>query len=320
MRLRHHAELIPPYNGTEMVTAAPGPEGELVVLWASKENADAIAARTVQPGGAAFPDARTAAPVPVHVATYRPHLVMTVSIAEQSLAHTYVQPLPGGDVLLVGARCRLRDGVAESNAAKYTADGELVREGILGDGIEDVQTTPSGEIWVSYFDEGVFGNFGWGAPGGLDPIGHPGLIRFTPDFGIAWRYPYKSKFGVITDCYALNVTGEEAWACYYTDFPIVRVQAGTITGWTNEVNGAHALVVADGRAALIGGYGEDRHRVVAGAIEGEAFSPHRPARLVMPDGRPVPREAAVMGRGSELHVVAGQSWLKLDLDSLENSM
>ncbi|GAA0989669.1 hypothetical protein GCM10009555_074000 [Acrocarpospora macrocephala] len=316
MRLRHHAELIPPYDGAVMVTAAPGPEGEMVVLWASKENADAISARTVQPGGASFPEARTAAPVSVHFATYRPHLVMTVPIAEQSLAHTYVQPLPRGDVLLVGARCRLRDGAAEPNAAIYTVDGELVREGVLGDGIEDVQTTPSGEIWVSYFDEGVVGNFGWGVPGGLDPIGQPGLIRFTPDLGIAWRYPYNNKFGVITDCYALNVTGEEAWACYYTDFPIVRVRAGTITGWANEVKGAHALVVADGSAVLIGGYGEDRHRVVAGTIEGEAFSPHRHARLVMPDGRSIPQDAAVMGRGSELHVVAGHSWLKLDLKAL----
>ncbi|MEV6866947.1 hypothetical protein AB0M44_38895 [Streptosporangium subroseum] len=237
-------------------------------------------------------------------------------IAEQSLAHTHVQPLPEGGVLLVGSRCRWRDGAAESNAAIYDADGELVRVGVLGDGIEDVQTTSSGEIWASYFDEGVYGNFGWGGPGSPEPIGSPGLIRFTSDFGIAWSYPYDDRFGGISDCYALNVTAEEAWACYYTDFPIVRVQAGVVAGWSTEVRGARALVVADDRVVLVGGYGEDRHRVVAGTIGGEAFSPDHLARLVMPDGRPVPSEAGILGRGSELHVVVGHSWLKLDFEDL----
>ncbi|MEW9533132.1 hypothetical protein [Microbispora sp. NPDC049125] len=284
-------------------------------MWASQENADALAARTIQPGWASFPDSRTAAPVSMHVVTYRPHPATTVSIAEQSLAHIHVQPLPDGGVLLVGARCRWSDGTAESNAAIYTADGELVREGVLGDGIEDVQTTSSGDIWVSYFDEGVYGNYGWGGPG-PEPIGSPGLIRFTPDLGVAWRYPYDGEFGAISDCYALNVAGEGVWAYYYTDFPIVRIRSAVVAGWSTEVHGAHALVVADGRVVLVGGYGEDRHRLVAGSIQGEALSTDRPARLVMPNGRPVPRTATVLGRGSELHVVVGQSWLKLGFEEL----
>lgn len=42
----------------------------------------------------------------------------------------------------------------------------------------------------------------------------------------------------------------------------------------------------------------------------------RLARLGRPDGRPVPGTATVLGRGSELHVVVGQSWLKLGLEDL----
>ncbi|MFD1537449.1 hypothetical protein [Nonomuraea guangzhouensis] len=298
------------------MSAAAGPEGELVVAWASQDNADALAARTISPGGASFPDSRTAALVSVHVATYRPHLARTVPIAEQSLAHSHVQPLPDGGVLLVGARCRWRNGAAESNAAVYDADGKLLREGVFGDGIADVQTTLSGDIWVSYFDEGVFGNFGWGEAGTPAPIGSPGLIRFRSDLGLAWRYPYDGEFGAISDCYALNVTGDEAWAYYYTDFPIVRVRAAAIAGWPTEVRGAHALVVVDDRVALVGGYNEHRHRVISGSIRGEAFSADRPTRLVMPDGRPVPRTATILGRGNELHVVAGTSWLKLGFEDL----
>ncbi|WP_152990713.1 hypothetical protein [Sphaerimonospora mesophila] len=301
--------MIAPFQDAELVTAAAGPEGELAVVWASQENADALTARTV-------PHSRTAAPVSVHVATYRPQQATMVSIVGQPRAHSHVQPLPDGGVLLVGARCRWCNGAAEPNAAIYDADGEILREGVLGDGIADVQTTLSGEIWVSYFDEGVYGNFGWGVTGGPAPIGSPGLIRFRSDLDIAWRYPYDGEFGAISDCYALNVAGEEAWAYYYTDFPIVRIRAATIAGWSTEVRGAHALVVADDRVVLVGGYREDRWRLVAGRIQGETFSADRPATLVMPNGRPIPRTATVLGRGSELHVVVGQSWLKLDFEDL----
>ncbi|WP_432866724.1 hypothetical protein [Microbispora rosea] len=308
--------MVAPVQDAELVRAAAGPTGDLVVVWASPEDADALTARSVQPGGASFPDSHAAAPVSVHIATYCPQQTMMVSIVGQPPAHSHAQPLPDGGVLLVGARCRWRNGAAESNAAIYDAAGELLREGVLGDGIADVQTTPSGEIWVSYFDEGVYGNFGWGEAEGPAPIGSPGLIRFRSDLDVAWRYPYDSTFGAISDCYALNVVGEEAWAYYYTDFPIVRIGTDAVAGWSTEVHGAHALVVADDRAVLVGGYGEDRHRLVVGSLQGEAFSADRPARLVMPDGRPVPRTATVLGRGSELHVVVGQRWLKLGCEDL----
>ncbi|WP_460716941.1 hypothetical protein [Microbispora hainanensis] len=164
--------------------------------------------------------------------------MMMVSIVGQSLAHSLAQPLPDGGVLVAGARCRWRNGAAECNAAIYDAAGELLREGVLGDGIADVQTTPSGDIWVSYFDEGVYGNFGWGEADSPAPIGSPGLIRFRSDLDIAWRYPYDSKFGAISDCYALNAVGEEACAYYYTDFPIVRIGADAVAGWSTELHGA----------------------------------------------------------------------------------
>ncbi|MGW4407366.1 hypothetical protein ACWEJ6_25320 [Nonomuraea sp. NPDC004702] len=46
------------------------------------------------------------------------------------------------------------------------------------------------------------------------------------------------------------------------------------------------------------------------------MSVDRPTRLVMPDGRPVPRTAVVLGRGSELHVVVGPTWLKAGFEDL----
>ena len=49
--------------------------------------------------------------------------------------------------------------------------GELRRQFVLGDGIKHVQTTAAGDIWVGYFDEGVYGNYGWGNDPDSEPIG-----------------------------------------------------------------------------------------------------------------------------------------------------
>lgn len=43
------------------------------------------------------------------------------------------------------------------------------------------------------------------------------------------------------------------------------------------------------RVALVGGYEGHRRRVVTGSVKGETLPVDRPTRLVMTDGRPVPR-------------------------------
>lgn len=61
----------------------------------------------------------------------------------------------------------------------YDAQGNTRFELNLGDASEDLQTTPQGLIWVSYFDEGVYGG----------SIGRQGLVCFdnagTPLFKYA---------------------------------------------------------------------------------------------------------------------------------------
>ena len=39
----------------------------------------------------------------------------------------------------------------------------------------------------------------------------------------------------IDDCYALNVTGKPPGSCYYSDFPVVRVEDGKVTAWRNDL-------------------------------------------------------------------------------------
>src|SRR3954463_6445366 len=75
---------------------------------------------------------------------------------------SFVQPLPGGEFLVATPRT---GGMASPNARVIDAPGLTVRELLFGDGIKDVQTSALGEIWVSYFDEGVYGGV-WRSPSG----------------------------------------------------------------------------------------------------------------------------------------------------------
>jgi len=104
-----------------------------------------------------------------------------------------------------------RRGRARTQRVVYDEDGLLVREFLLGDGIQDVQATEDGKIWVSYFDEGVYGNFGWGNPGGPSPIGASGLIRFDRAGAIEWEFDPPANVEPIDDCYALAGIVRTRW-------------------------------------------------------------------------------------------------------------
>ena len=101
-----------------------------------------------------------------------------------------------------------------------------------------------GRIWVGFFDEGVFGNFGWNHPGPTG-LGAAGLVALDDHGEVLWRFNEDQM--LISDCYALNVHRPEVWAYYDTDFELARVD-GTgrpdVLGQAG-VFGASALAVSD---------------------------------------------------------------------------
>ncbi|UKD54662.1 hypothetical protein L3Q65_43530 [Amycolatopsis sp. FU40] len=298
----HHSRIVPPRQGDVRISESIGPFGELMAVWS------APADRTAR-----FSEVR-----PVRVTVHVPEMAVAARIADLRLAHPSVQPLPEGRVLLVDARCAWRSEGPDRNAVVYDCDGEAVAEQTFGDGIDHVQATRNGEIWVGYFDEGVLGSHGWGVDGAAPPVGRSGLVRFSADLTEQWRYPDSARlvWGRILDCYALNVDGETAWACFYTEWPIVRIHDGSVTGWHNEIRGAAALTVRGSRLALYGGYEPVRDRLVAGVLGDNEFRVTGEYRLVLPDGGEVPREARVFGRGADLHIVTRHDWYRLSLEDL----
>lgn len=122
------------------------------------------------------------------------------------------------------------------------SEQKLERTFPLGDAIEHIQCDATG-FWVGYFDEAS---------------DHQGLVHFDRRGEREFGYP-----GHILDCYALNVTRDDAWACPYTDFPIVSLSSsGVHREWENlSITGATALAVHDRSVALVGGYEGNRNRI-----------------------------------------------------------
>jgi hypothetical protein len=287
VELALHAILTPANDSDELVTVSVGPGGEAIALWSGAAGAQAV--------------------------TYGPSPEYGVVIPDLEIAFPLVQPLPGGRTLIVGARCHWNPDGPERNAIVVDADGSRVAAGTLGDGIEHVLTTPSGLIWVGYFDEGVLGNYGWGGPGPA-PIGSPGIVRFTADLQVDWRYPRNADGGWLVDTYALNVDGESAWSSYYTDFPVVRIASDDVTTWCAGVRGVRALIMSGDRCALIGGYGPDSKRVLLGSLTPEGFVAEASGELALPGGAEL-GQCRLVARGDELHVFAENRWYKTTITS-----
>jgi len=108
----------------------------------------------------------------------------------------------------------------EANADIFDNNGTILSSFHAGDGIEHVQTTAAGEIWIGYFDEGVFGGGDLGQSGlvCLNEKGEP-LLQYWSEIVEPNALP------TIDDCYAINVFAEdEVWLDYYSSFPLVRLR------------------------------------------------------------------------------------------------
>lgn len=173
-----------------------------------------------------------------------------LTICGQIRNFNLIQPMPGG-FLLAGSRCEFAGDATVPNGYFFGQGGELVRTVLLGDGIQKIHSTATGDTWVSYFDEGIFGHLGWSRP-----IGSHGLLRFDSKGSRAYGFEPTSGLDAIVDCYAMNVaTSRDVWCYYYTQFSIVQIQDDRVVHhWTCPVSGASELTVWRDQVAIPSGY------------------------------------------------------------------
>jgi hypothetical protein len=230
-------------------------------------------------------------------------IAMAVEV-ESDLRVRFVQSLPEGRLLLASAR---RPGRVGPNAEVWSDGGELLLTGDLGDAIEELLTTPSGSVWVGYFDE---------AMGGSGPQGH-GLARFTPDLSPDWLYPINTGLPEVFDCYTLNVDAKRAYICPYTDFHLISIADGNAVDLgVAPYRSAHGLLMRGGEGAFLDGWGPEYDlvtpiRLTREGVETFGFQ----CRIVMPDGTEAQRLRSTF-RGDTLHAFLRGTWYVVTLNDL----
>ncbi len=180
-------------------------------------------------------------------------LVLDTMIRDEALNFHLIQPL-GNDLLLACARSRYRGpGDFDKNGRVYSRTGVLLREFLLGDGIQGMQTTDDGTIWTSFFDEGVFGNFGWD-----NPIGAHGLVAWDQQGKKVFELDSGEVTDPVVDCYALNVaSADDICFYYYSAFSLVHINQGRVASQRKiPLRGSQAFAVTSEHALFYGGYND----------------------------------------------------------------
>ena len=237
-------------------------------------------------------------------------------------AETDVVAVPSGSYPIVDrmadgrwilASSRAEEG--EENARIYSREGAEQQAFAMGDGIENLLCAPDGSVWVGYFDEGVFGGPN---KDGSWPVSSGGIVRFDAEGKPSWLFNQNvDNRCAVADSYAMTLSGNTLWACYYTDFPIVRVEEGRVSFWSNDIGGAKAIAVEDDVVMLAGGYSDEANRIALVRVERDTARQIGSLSIA-------PTSAAsawVKGRGSFLHVVVDGVWSKFSvqraMDALE---
>lgn len=154
-------------------------------------------------------------------------------------------------LMLIGARCRFHaNHDIEQNVLLLDKNGSRIKEMCFGDGIEDCITTEDGKIIVSYFDEGVFGNYGW-----KSPIGSPGLIVWNNEGKIIWT---NTRYNIY-DCYAIHLDStQNLWFYYYNEFNLVGTDFHNDLVINPNIRGCNAFALSSTRQEILfrGGYSD----------------------------------------------------------------
>lgn len=195
-----------------------------------------------------------------------------VNLGKHKMNFHMIQSI-GENILLLGARCKYNgENGPEMNAVIVDLKGNVINEFCFGDGIEDCIVMRNGDIVTSYFDEGVFGNYGW-----YNPIGHCGLIVWTGDGKVKWEANRE-----ICDCYAINIDEQDnLWYYYYTEFELVKTDLCKEKAYNPQVKGAAGfLITSDTRNVIFdGGYGKHDEFVTA-TFKGDALKDYESMQLL----------------------------------------
>ncbi len=303
-------------DGYMPVSESVAADGSLLFLFVEPDGAAAIAARTEQ-GIGIFPVSRMDTPRRlrlVRVGAEGAAGPQTIDLPPLDLTFPMADVFPDGRILIAGPRCSWRSETDfDRNGAVIDPKTGAVARLLLGDGIQNIAVDALGRIWAGYFDEGVFGNFGWSDPG-LPPIGAAGLVCFNATGEKLWEYP-QERHASIDDCYALNVCGDEAAIYFYSDFPICNVSRDfALTFRPTAVRGCKAFALSGARVLFSGQYNDSPHIGYFGTLDPDRAGDMTQVNFVVSDGAPVVA-TRIVGRGSKLYFFTEDAVYVTDIDA-----
>jgi len=221
-------------------------------------------------------------------------------IRNEKMAFHFLQPVQGDKFLLASARTSFRNGNPEKNARIFDNAGTCISEFVLGDGLQSVKVTADNHIWASYFDEGIYGSYGWDKP-----LGYCGLRKWDISGNSCFEYNAQAYRKYIDDCYAMNVLSDsEVWFYFYQDFQIGILKDNKISFLEPGISGASCFLVHGQRVMFDKGYNQHgTFRVLK--ISGDLLEAEYDIVFEDPDGtRLIPQ--LIDYRGSEMVFVSNE--------------
>jgi hypothetical protein len=187
-----------------------------------------------------------------------------------------------------------KTGLPGGNARILGADGTEQRRIELGACITHIKIDDQQRIWVGWCDEG----------GLEEPPSAYGIAAFDEQGRLIKHAPSEAT---IFDCYALNVSGDTAWTCTFTDFPIWKLGNERERTWPTNLSGTRALAVSYPHVLAAGGYKDAANRVVLLRLDDRRAETLGEWRLPFGAGDPAV-VSLIDGRDDELHVVCDHQW------------
>lgn len=237
-------------------------------------------------------------------------------LAPLDVTFPFIDVFPDGRVLVAGSRSQWRSAhdFDQNGVIVDPANGSKTRF-LVGDGVESIAVDSRGRVWASYFDEGIFGNFGWGHPG-PEPVGSSGLNCFDDTGKVVWKYPQSSGSGFISDCYAMNVADDTVAIYAYTEFALSRISPDfAIETWKTSLSGCHSFAMSDTGVLFTGQYRDDPSTGYLGSLADGQVDDVTKVVFELPTGD-VTGEGSFVGRGETLHYFDDRGWYQIDIGDL----
>lgn len=241
-----------------------------------------------------------------------------IDLGEHSFAFPVFDIFPDGRIVMASSRCEWRENNDfDLNGKIFDPDGHETITFLAGDGIEALSVDDQSRIFISYFDEGVFGNLGWGSDPGPTGPGAGGLNCFNDQGECIWQFNNidgEGKF--ISDCYAMNITGSQTYIYYYSDFELCRIDGNFDRKfWTTRIEGCHHFAINEDGILFSGAYGEAVSRFHWAKLLDGRLSKFEKVTVKLENGE-LSKNGTTIARRDKVNYFNDQDWFQASIDEL----